>query len=96
VEKQVDDLRVHSEQLRIQARDEQAAGDRLYWPIYNLDIKNPNVVVKKADDPDELLEQYKMLLSDMQKTQELLRSELGVALAHHFEREDIEWTLINF
>jgi type I restriction enzyme M protein len=85
VEKQIDDLRERSEQLRLQARDEQAVGDRLYWPIYNLDIKNPNTVAEKNDDPDELLERYKTLLSDIEETQELLKSELGVALAAHSE-----------
>lgn len=88
VEKQVNDLRVHSEQLRLQARDEQAAGDRLYWPIYNLDIKNPNTVEEENHDPDELLDRYKTLLSNIEETQELLKSELGIALSIHFERED--------
>lgn len=88
-EKQIDDLRGRSEQLRLQGRDEQAAGDRLYWPIYNLDIKNPNTVVEKNDDPDELLERYKTLLFDIEESQELLKSELSFAIVHHFEHEDV-------
>lgn len=88
VEKQIDDLRGRSEQLRLQARDEQAAGDRLYWPVYNLDLKNPNTIVESNHDPDELLDRYKTLLSDIEETQELLKSELGIALATHFESED--------
>lgn len=86
-EKQIDDLRERSERLRLQARDEQTAGDRLYWPIYNLDIKNPNTVVEENHDPDELLDRYKTLLSNIEETQELLKSELSIALLIHFERE---------
>jgi type I restriction enzyme M protein len=87
LEEQIIALRERSDQLRIQSRDVQAAGDRLYWPIYNLDIKNPNVLPEETHDPDELLRRYKMLLFDIEETQEILKSELGVALASHFERE---------
>ncbi|WP_239649708.1 HsdM family class I SAM-dependent methyltransferase [Methylocucumis oryzae] len=38
---QIAALREQAEPLRLQARDAQAAGDRLYWPIFNLDSKNP-------------------------------------------------------
>ena len=88
VEEQVTDLRQRAEQLRSQSREAQATGDRLHWTIYNLDLKNPNTVVEKSHDPDELLERYKTLLSDIEETQELLKSELGIALATHFESED--------
>lgn len=88
IEKQIDDLRERSEQLHLQARDEQVAGDRLYWPIYNLDIKNPNTVEEEKHDPDELLESYKRLLSDIKENQDLLKNELGVALASHFGHKD--------
>ncbi len=42
-------------QQREQVRDEQAAGDSLYWPIYNLDIKNPNAQADFAHLPPEQL-----------------------------------------
>jgi type I restriction enzyme M protein len=87
VEEQITDLRQRADQLRLQSRDAQAAGDRLYWPIYNLDIKNPNTLAEENRDPDELLERYKMLLSDIEETQELLKSELSIALTHHFDHE---------
>lgn len=87
VEDQMAELRAQAEQLRIQARDAQAAGDRIYWPIYNLDIKNPNAPAEESHDPDVLLEKYKKLLADIEETQEQLKSELGAALAHHFESE---------
>ena len=86
-DKQIVQLRKEVEQLRLQARESQAAGDRLYWPIYNLDIKNPNVPQEDSHDPDVLLERYKKLLADIEETQEQLKSELGAALAHHLVRE---------
>lgn len=89
VEKQIDDLRGRSEQLRLQSRDEQAAGDRLYWHIYDLDVKNPNTLVEEDHNPDELLERYKALLSDIEETQELLKNQVSIALATHFERGEV-------
>lgn len=35
-------LQAEESRQRETAREEQAAGDRIYWPIYSLDIKNPN------------------------------------------------------
>jgi type I restriction enzyme M protein len=85
VEDQIAEMRANAEQVRRQARDAQAAGDREYWPIYNLDSKNPSTPPEESHDPDVLLEKYKKLLADIEETQEQLKSELGVALAHHFE-----------
>jgi type I restriction enzyme M protein len=87
VEDQIAELRAKADELRRQARAAQAAGDRLFYPIYNLDIKNPNAPEEEIHDPDALLEKYKKLLADIEETQELLKSELGAALAHHFESE---------
>jgi type I restriction enzyme M protein len=84
-EDQIAELRTNAEELRRQVRDTQAAGDSLYWPIYNLDIKNPNAPEEGSHDPDVLLEKYKKLLADIEETQEQLKSELASALAHHFE-----------
>ncbi len=87
-EDQIAELRRQAEPIRMAARDAQAAGDRLYWPIYNLDIKNPNTPEEEIHDPDVLLEKYKLLLSQIEETQNLLKSELAAALAHHFANED--------
>lgn len=84
---QVADLRRQVEPLRLQARDAKAAGDRLYWPIYNLDLKNPNGPQEETHDPDVLLEKYKKLLGEIEETQNQLKSELAGALAHHFTAE---------
>lgn len=88
MEEQITILREETERLRIQARESQAAGDRLFWPIYNLDIKNPNHPQEEVQDPDILLERYKQLLGDIDETQGQLMNELGAALAHHFGQED--------
>lgn len=87
---QIAALREQAEPLRLQARDAQAAGDRLYWPIFNLDSKNPNAPEQESHDPDLLLEKYKILLSEIEETENRLKSELAAALAHHFTTETAE------
>ncbi|MEK8029157.1 N-6 DNA methylase [Pseudaquabacterium rugosum] len=87
VEEQIETLRPQAEGLRLQARDAQAAGDRIYWPIYNLDLKNPNAPEEESHDPDVLLEKYKTLLGQIQETENRLKTELADALAHHFNAE---------
>lgn len=88
VEDEIDTLRTLAEGLRLQARDAQAAGDRLYWPIYNLDLKNPNAPEEESHDPDVLLDKYKTLLGQIEETENRLKSELAAALAHHFTTEE--------
>lgn len=88
IEMQIAQLRADAESLRLQARDAQAAGDRLYWPIFNLDLKNPNAPEEESHDPDLLLEKYKKLLDEIEETENQLKSELAAALAHHFISED--------
>lgn len=88
VEAEIDALRAQAETLRLQARDAQAAGDRLYWPIYNLDLKNPNAPEEVSHEPDVLLDKYKTLLGQIEETENRLKSELAAALAHHFVAED--------
>lgn len=80
-------LRDVADDLDLQARDAQAAGDRLYWPIFNLDQKNPNAPEEETHNPDLLLEKYKKLLGEIEETENQLKSELAAALAHHFSSE---------
>ena len=87
VEDRIDALSQQIESLRQQAKDEQAAGDRHYWPIYNLDSKNPNAPEEESQDPEVLLVKYKRPLGEIEKTQNQLRDELAAALSHHFETE---------
>lgn len=88
VDDEIEMLRPQVEGLRLQARDAQAAGDRLYWPIYNLDLKNPNAPEEESHDPDVLLDKYKTLLGQIEETENRLKSELAAALAHHVVGED--------
>ncbi len=87
VEAQIAALREAAEPLRLQARDAKAAGDRLYWPVFNLDLKNPNASEDESHDPDVLLAKYKKLLGEIEETENQLKSELAAALAHHFTAE---------
>jgi type I restriction enzyme M protein len=89
VNTQIVELQAKAEPLRLQARDAQAAGDRLYWPIYNFDIQNPNAPEEESHDPDELLEKYKKLLGEIEETENTLKSELAASLAHHFDAEEV-------
>lgn len=86
-ETEVSVLRTRIESLRVQAREAQIAADRIYWPIYNLDRKNPHVPEEESHDPDVLLEKYKSLLGLIEDTENQLKSELAAALAHHFVAE---------
>lgn len=76
------------EALRQQAREQQSIGDRHFWPIYNLDIKNPNTADEETHDADKLLARYKALLGEIERTQTKLKNELSAALAHHFEPDE--------
>lgn len=73
--------------LRKQAREQQSIGDSHFWPIYNLDIKNPNAAEEETHDPEKLLAKYKALLEAMESTQTKLKNELLSALAHHSDSE---------
>ncbi|MBU2480057.1 MAG: type I restriction-modification system subunit M [Proteobacteria bacterium] len=55
VDEEIEILKNKAEKLRLKAKDEQASGDRIFWPIYNLDEKNPNTPESEIHDPDELL-----------------------------------------
>ncbi|MEP4529308.1 MAG: N-6 DNA methylase [Paracoccaceae bacterium] len=89
VEDEIDTLRTEFEGLRLRARDAQITGDRLYWPIFNLDETNPNSPEAEVHDPEVLLVKYKTLLGQIEETENQLKSELAVALALHFVSEDV-------
>lgn len=89
IDAQIAELRAKADPLRLQARDAQVTGDRLYWPIFNLDIKNPNSPEEETHDPDLLLEKYQKLLGEIEETENQLKSELAAALAHHFVSEGV-------
>ena len=74
-----------AEKIRQISKDEQAAGDRIFWPIFNLDETNPNTPEAKVHDPDELLLKLKKITREIAVTEEKLKQELAAAFAHHFE-----------
>lgn len=78
-------LKERAEGLRQKAKDEQATGDRIYWPIYNLDEKNPNTPEAETHDPDILLKKLHKLADEIAQTEEQLKHELATAFAHHLE-----------
>lgn len=81
------ELRAKAKALQQQADDARAAGERIYRPIFNLDLKNPNAPEEETHDPDVLLDKYKKLLGEIEETENLLKSELAAALTHHFSTE---------
>jgi type I restriction enzyme M protein len=83
---QIDTINEQAEALRQRAKDQQAIGDRHYWPIYNLDIKNPNGPEEEVHDPDKLLARYKKLLADIASTEARLKNELSAALSSNSGR----------
>lgn len=54
--------------------------DQIKANNYNLDIKNPHVIDIDHGDPEELLENYKALLSEIEETRNILKAELMTAL----------------
>lgn len=80
LEQQIEALRAQAEALRLQERDEKAAADRIYYAIFNLDLKNPNAPEAESHDPDVLLEKYQQLLADIADLQGQLKAELAQAL----------------
>jgi type I restriction enzyme M protein len=88
LESRLEAINVEIEKFRQQAKDEQTAGDRIYWPIYKLDIKNPNSSKDESLDPDVLLKKFKELTEEIETTQKMLKNELASALKHHFDSEE--------
>ncbi len=80
-EKRIATLNEQLEALLQQAREQQSIGDRHFWPIYNLDIKNPNVAKEETYDADILFDKYKALLVEIEATQMKLKAELFSALS---------------
>lgn len=69
-----------AKQLREKADTEKKAADAIYWPIYNLDIKNPHIGEQVSHEPDELLSQYATQQKEMTETRRLLKGILAKAL----------------
>ena len=81
LKKTVAETEAKLETLRQQAKDAQNAGDQIFWPIYNLDIKNPHNSETGPGNLDELLPEYEALLAQIAETRNKLRDELYAALS---------------
>lgn len=90
MERDLEALTLRIEQTKQLAKDEDAIGDRHFWPIYKLDIKNPKAPEEETHDADKLLAKYKALLGEIDKTQSKLKAELSVALARHSGSEEAD------
>ncbi len=62
-------------------RNEKNKGDNLYYPIFNLDDKNPNAPDDDHGDPEELLTAYHKLLAGLAETRNALKHELMSSLS---------------
>jgi len=78
-------LKKQAKLIRQDSKDAQAAGNRIFWPIFNLDEKNPNTPEAVKHDPDELLIKLKDITQEIAVTEEQLKQELAAAFAHHFD-----------
>lgn len=78
-----------ADERRENTKDEQSVGDRIYWPIFNLDSKNPNAPEEESQDPDELLEKLRHFAAENLQTEELLKRELAAAVAYHLPSEEV-------
>jgi type I restriction enzyme M protein len=81
LEQQVERMETQLESVRQKAKDQRATGDRHYWPIYNLDIRNPNVPEEESHDPDALLQKYRKVVSEIEDTERQLYEQLAAALS---------------
>lgn len=64
----LDELEAAAAKERKLQADEQAAGDALYWPVFNLDLKNPN-----SADALEHRPPHELVASILMKEREILR-----------------------
>ena len=76
LQKELDETQSRYEALIQKVKYEQTAGDRHYWPVFNLDIKNPNAPEAESQDPEKLFKKYELLMKEIEETEKKLQSEL--------------------
>ncbi|WP_252176866.1 class I SAM-dependent DNA methyltransferase [Endozoicomonas sp. 4G] len=67
--------------LKAKASKAKEAGDALYWPIFNLNIKNPHRAEQVSHDPKVLLAHYQQQQQSMTDTRRKIKAILDVALS---------------
>ena len=65
------------------AKDQQAKGDSIYWPIYNLDLKNPNQAEALEHLPpeklvDSIIKKEERILEIMREIKDIIGSNVNV------------------
>lgn len=75
-----------AESVRTRARELQAKADTEYWPIYNLDVKNPFREEEEVRDPEELIEELSNLNAEIADATLELTQALASALARHLQQ----------
>ena len=73
--------------LKAKADSEKKAADAIYWPIFNLDIKNPHKAEQESHDPKVLLAHYQQQQDSITDTRRRIKAILEVALAGQTESD---------
>ncbi len=81
LQKQLDETQTRYDSLIQRAKDEQATGDRHFWPVFNLNLDHPRLPEAESHDPTMLLAKYKKLVSEIETTEDLLQKELATAIS---------------
>ncbi|MBK5963669.1 SAM-dependent methyltransferase [Thiocystis minor] len=79
-EREIRDLKHRLPALRARQKEEQGIGDGLYWPLFNLDIKNPHSLeALEHRSPEaliaEMLEKERRVMEVMKEIEQLLLDE---------------------
>ena len=77
----IEALKQEAELLERKAKDEQNAGDRIKYAIYNLDRNNPYRSEEEILDADKLLIELELIQASISKLQDTLKIELSNALS---------------
>ena len=74
------EFKLEADAVTVQSREQQQAGDNLYYAVFNLDCKNPHQAELLNHDPKELLSEYAKQQQDIDGLQQQLKNILEVAL----------------
>ncbi len=84
---QIDQHSAEIKTLKAQESKAKQAGDALYWPIFNLDIKNPHRAEQESHDPNVLLAHYQQQQQSMTDTRRKIKAILDIALSGQAEEQ---------
>lgn len=81
IEAQIKGINQRINDLQAQVRTHQAAGDAVYYAVFNFDIKNPHQAESIEHDPQVLLNDYQQQQAEIQALREQLKGILAGALS---------------